>query len=162
MKKDLIIKIILWIIVIAVAVFIFCFSAQDATESNETSGGFLRMVFGIFPGFHGLSEAAQAKMIEDFMTVARKCAHFCIYAMLGFWLQFLARQYTAKFVVLISTAAAFIYAITDELHQYFVPGRSCQLKDVCIDTAGALFGALISLLLVVIWQFLRKTLAKKK
>ena len=101
-------------------------------------------------------------MIANCMNVARKCAHFCIYAMLGFWLQFLVRQYRTKFVIRISVAAAFLYAASDEFHQYFVPGRSCQFRDMCIDTAGALTGALISLLLVVIWQNLRKKLAGRK
>ena len=31
------------------------------------------------------------------------------------------------------------------LHQYFVPGRSCELRDVMIDSAGALVGMLLSL-----------------
>ena len=34
------------------------------------------------------------------------------------------------------------YASTDELHQYFVPGRSARLFDVGIDTLGVLTGVL--------------------
>jgi VanZ family protein len=29
------------------------------------------------------------------------------------------------------------YAITDEVHQYFVPGRSARVLDVCLDSAAA-------------------------
>lgn len=29
------------------------------------------------------------------------------------------------------------YAISDEVHQLFVPGRGRQVKDVIIDSAGA-------------------------
>ena len=32
------------------------------------------------------------------------------------------------------------YAGTDELHQLFVPGRSGQVSDVLLDSAGALIG----------------------
>ena len=39
------------------------------------------------------------------------------------------------------------YAVTDEIHQHFVPGRSCELRDICIDSAGVLCGVLITLLL---------------
>ena len=35
------------------------------------------------------------------------------------------------------------YACTDELHQYFVPGRSCRFFDVCVDSTGAFFGGLL-------------------
>ena len=33
-----------------------------------------------------------------------------------------------------------IYAVSDEIHQAFVPGRSAQLSDVCIDACGAAIG----------------------
>ena len=40
------------------------------------------------------------------------------------------------------------YAATDEFHQLFVPGRSGQLKDVLIDTAGGALGlGLLALIL---------------
>ena len=35
-------------------------------------------------------------------------------------------------------AAAFVYALSDEFHQLFVPGRQAALTDVAIDTAGIL------------------------
>lgn len=162
MKKDRLIKIILWIIVIAVAVLIFCFSAENAADSNDTSGRFLRMILGLLPGFRTMTRTAQADMILALMNVVRKCAHFSIYAFLGFWLLFLVRQYRLSPSILIATGAAFLYAITDELHQFFVPGRACQFRDVCIDTAGALTGALIAALIVAIWQKLRKYRAKGK
>jgi len=33
-------------------------------------------------------------------------------------------------------AFAFLYAISDEIHQYFVLGRSCSFRDVLIDSIG--------------------------
>ena len=35
------------------------------------------------------------------------------------------------------------YAATDEFHQLFVPGRSGQISDVLLDSAGALAGVWI-------------------
>lgn len=33
-----------------------------------------------------------------------------------------------------------VLAALDELHQYFVPGRSCELRDVAVDlTGGAIY-----------------------
>lgn len=38
---------------------------------------------------------------------------------------------------------SFLYALTDELHQRFVPGRSGELRDVFIDTSGAFTGLVL-------------------
>ena len=38
---------------------------------------------------------------------------------------------------------SFLFAVTDEVHQKFVPGRSAGLFDVFVDTIGALLAALI-------------------
>ena len=36
-----------------------------------------------------------------------------------------------------------LYAISDEIHQYFVPGRSAEIRDVLIDVLGANIGILL-------------------
>lgn len=41
---------------------------------------------------------------------------------------------------LLGIILAFVYGISDEFHQYFVPGRVADILDVCADGAGALFG----------------------
>lgn len=42
-----------------------------------------------------------------------------------------------------------LYAVTDEFHQLFVPGRVGAVMDVCIDSAGVAAGALIMWLILV-------------
>ena len=37
----------------------------------------------------------------------------------------------------------FLYACSDEFHQYFIPGRSMAFKDVLIDTSGGILGYII-------------------
>ena len=39
---------------------------------------------------------------------------------------------------LLGAVISIIYGITDEIHQYFVPGRHCSLSDVGSDTVGAI------------------------
>ena len=39
--------------------------------------------------------------------------------------------------------AGTLYAVTDEIHQSFVPGRSCELRDMGIDSCGVLAGVLV-------------------
>ncbi len=38
---------------------------------------------------------------------------------------------------------ASLYGISDEFHQYFVPGRFCSISDWAADTVGATAGALL-------------------
>jgi hypothetical protein len=42
---------------------------------------------------------------------------------------------------------ALLFAISDEFHQSFVPGRSAWIVDIIIDALGALFGSLIWLII---------------
>ena len=66
----------------------------------------------------------------------RKAAHFTEYAVLGALLARAVRELPAF-------AFAVAYAVTDELHQMFVPGRAGTLLDVAVDAAGALTGILV-------------------
>jgi len=45
--------------------------------------------------------------------------------------------------LLLTLAIATLYAASDELHQKFVPGRSCELADMIADAAGAAAGILV-------------------
>jgi len=46
----------------------------------------------------------------------------------------------------------FLYAVLDELHQFFVPGRSCSLSDLFIDGTGIIL-AFLTYVIVKIKQF---------
>lgn len=41
----------------------------------------------------------------------------------------------------LAVLASFTYGITDEIHQAFVPGRSCDTLDALADLAGAILVA---------------------
>jgi len=47
-------------------------------------------------------------------------------------------------VVLAATLLVAAFGATDELHQAFVPGRSCDVHDWLADVGGALLGAALS------------------
>jgi VanZ family protein len=66
--------------------------------------------------------------------VLRKIAHAAEFAVLGFLLQ-RAVQHEAA-----ALALGLAYAVSDELHQHFVPGRQGSALDVLIDTAGVALG----------------------
>ena len=42
-----------------------------------------------------------------------------------------------------------LYSISDEVHQYFVPGRSCELRDILIDISGCILAVLI----IKLWRY---------
>jgi VanZ like family len=64
----------------------------------------------------------------------RKLAHVSIYALLGaLLLRALERE-------LPSVAAGVAYAVSDEFHQHFIPGRSGAPLDVAFDTLGLVAG----------------------
>ena len=73
--------------------------------------------------------------------VLRKLAHATEYAILGALLMRALQRWPAAF------AAGVLYAVTDELHQTFVPGRAGRPLDVLIDAAGVAIG-------IVLWRTL--------
>ncbi len=80
-----------------------------------------------------------------------KVAHFLAFAPLGGFLE-LAWRRTHPYIpnrrrMLVIFVGVTLFAASDELHQYFVPGRSCDLYDWMADTVGGAIGlALASLL----------------
>ncbi len=44
-----------------------------------------------------------------------------------------------------------VYAISDEIHQFFVPWRYCSIGDVIVDSAGIIF-AFVIYLIIVLWR----------
>ncbi len=62
---------------------------------------------------------------------------------LSAWLTKLARHRTW-----IAFSFSFLYAVGDEIHQYFVPKRYANVMDVGIDTVGIL----LALVILVVWE----------
>mgnify|MGYP001589930171 CR=1 FL=1 len=79
--------------------------------------------------------------------IVRKTAHFIEYFIL-FHLYIYALQKTTHIskskILLFSLIFAIIYAITDEFHQLSVYGREGRVRDVVIDSFGALSGWLLA------------------
>ena len=133
-------------------VIIFCLSGENAEESSDTSGNFTQIAVDIFVGdYDEMTPVQQEEILSWTDHIVRKLAHFSIYAALGVCVSLAAgRRKLFSFGSLISAAVCFIYACSDELHQSFIPGRSCEFKDVLIDTSGSVLGILISLAIMTI------------
>jgi VanZ family protein len=80
-------------------------------------------------------------------------AYLCFGALLAWWRIYVPSISAGK-ALLQATFLGSLYGITDELHQYFIPGRFPDPSDWVADTLGAAAGALItfSLLLILGWK----------
>lgn len=145
---------LLWLCVLAVCGMIWCFSAQDGEASAHTSGRVLGFAVML------LSDAAQAaalvenqSLYETASWLIRKGAHFAEFALLAFFVRLLLHSYRARRGWLWAWLAASFYAVTDEVHQFYMAARDASLLDVGIDSLGAAAGAALAGLAVCIWQF---------
>lgn len=73
---------------------------------------------------------------------ADKVVHFFCFAGFSFWVAFACNITTYKKCWL-PTLIISLWAITDEIHQSFTPGRNASVFDWLFDTAGAAVGAVI-------------------
>ncbi len=87
--------------------------------------------------------------VEAAVLFARKCAHAIEYAILALliWRAFHkpARNPPRPWQWSLATRTVLLvmlYAATDEFHQSFVPARDASVRDVLLDTSGAIFALL--------------------
>lgn len=146
----------LTILVFCWMAFIFSMSAKNSTQSSNISGEFTYNILSMFfSQFRSIDKATQDSIVEGLQFIVRKGAHFTAYAILG-GLCFANLRAFLKSNFLIVLVISALYAASDELHQYFVPGRSCEFRDVMIDSCGALTGIIVVIIFSKIIQKLNK------
>ncbi len=76
-----------------------------------------------------------------------KVIHIMVYAVLCFLLNrafsFTFKNSVKRYVPIIAIFISIVYAISDEFHQSFVPGRSAEVYDVFADGMGAVISQII-------------------
>ena len=133
----IVLAVFFWLLAAACAGCIFWLSSKDDNQSQNMSDsvrGILMKLFG--------------PLLNSF--IVRKFAHFFEYAALGFLIGcalFLSRRRFSPITAVICSA---LYSVSDEIHQYFVPGRACRIFDVGVDTLGALTGTLFLAFIILI------------
>lgn len=151
------------------AVFIFSMSADTGVQSQGLSDRVAQQILGISqPGFAALPDAQQVTLLSQVSYPVRKLAHFSEYVLLG--LLALGALLQARRLIacsrrmdngadvpclafswvpaLLAMAFSLVYAVSDEVHQLFVDGRSSQALDVGIDFAGAALAVVIASLIM--------------
>ena len=153
-------RIIFDILIIINCIAIFYFSNQIADDSSITSSRVVNLISEIIPTIKNMQEPDKTILKEEILTpIVRKGAHFSIYAMLGmltinFMLTFENKKMSKK--IIFALLFCMFYAITDEFHQYFIPGRSAEIRDVLIDSSGALTGILFVIIVLAIVKRIKK------
>ena len=124
----------------AIMILIFFFSSQNADSSSHTSGVIAEFIAKVFCGVDNLYSGEKQWVIDSLQGVIRNTAHFVIYMFLGISLAYCMRLYKRRYFI--APLICLIYAVSDEFHQYFVSGRSCEFSDIMLDFAGAVTGTL--------------------
>lgn len=143
MKRSALNKILLWSLVLLVMAVIYGLSAQTSAESKALSGKTIRVIaVFLVPGFHDLSEGQQAQLVREWQSLVRKAAHLIIYMVLGAisCLALLQHEIDRRWQAAGALGICIAFAVSDEIHQFFVSGRGPQITDVFVDAAGALIG----------------------
>ena len=153
-----------WVVVAAVLGFIFAMSSRDGYQIDNASGIFSAIKQWL---------AAQALAMTGHEVDVSPVGHFCEYLVLGAALTNALRFHLkpegaagaalvakpvdalSKWAPAMACALSSVYGVTDEFHQIFTPGRSCDPADWAVDTVAAALGALIC-------YFMLKALRKRR
>ncbi len=154
MQETRFIRWIAWLPALFVAAAIFYFSAQPADVSTEMSDGVTTILLQIAEtlGLLELSPETVGRICEQLSTPIRKCAHITEYMILHVTILWGLYQWCSNMKTntrlwlrwaFVMTA---VYAMTDEIHQLFVPGRAGRVTDVLIDCIG------VSMITLLLWK----------
>lgn len=131
-------KLISWTMIIFWMILIFYLSHQPANKSNGLSSGITEKIVKIM-------EKVVPKFKVDIGRlnhIIRKNAHFFAYLILGILVSngLRASKIIGFKSIYLALIICILYAVSDEIHQLFIVGRSGQISDVILDSIGSLFG----------------------
>ena len=161
-------RILLIFLILTNLIFIYGFSMQTAEQSSEVSGGISTTVAEVVvKDFESKPEAEKKEIVCDIDKIVRKLAHVAEYATLAAFTFMLLSTWSIKLPwrLLITLAGTALAGFVDErLVQIRSDGRSPQIRDILIDTAGGLLGCgaviLINWIIRAVWK--KKSTSPKK
>jgi len=152
-KNHLMLKRIIFLIILLTTFFvIFGFSAQDGEESGSISKKITIFIVEILSKIKDMNYELKLDYISKIEPLIRKLAHFSIYTVVGLSMMGFMCTFNIKdiFKISITSFIGLVYAISDEIHQSFIPGRSPKLFDVGIDFLGVLTGIFIMIAIIIL------------
>lgn len=138
-----------WLFTAAWMLVIFMLSAQPGTQSGSLSMGITQVVLRVIGFVFPLDPETSANpdWLYNLDGVIRECAHGAAYFILALFAAKALKTCRLKGrlkLVLLTLAFCAVYAVSDEIHQLFVPGRACELFDFEVDMLGAVCSLAIS------------------
>ncbi|WP_052002723.1 VanZ family protein [Caldisalinibacter kiritimatiensis] len=143
MDKNKITIILSWTAVLLWLVLMFYLSSQPAVQSDGLSKKVTKVIVETVDKVVKLDDDREdINLVEKFNHIVRKYAHFTCYLVLGLLVMNAFRRSGVKGlrVFIFSLMFCIFYAISDEMHQVFIPGRGAQVTDVLIDNLGSFVG----------------------
>jgi len=125
-------KTISWILLISWAFIIFFLSNQSGELSSNESQEIINYVIN-----------SNEDILNMIHNPLREFMHFFEYFIFGILLYNVFLNYNVKEKIIASILISFIYILTDEIHQTFIPGRTFELLDIGLDLAGSIVGIYI-------------------
>ena len=149
MTRDLrLINIFKFFLVLSIiyAVFIFYLSSLSdiSTPMGFIDKQYILKIFSFFERF-GLVFITEISVFA--YSNYDKLMHFILYTGFGIVLyltmHFSGNPILRKYAVILVLLIGVLYAISDEIHQSYVPGRSASKADLIADTAGLVFSLIM-------------------
>ena len=156
--KNWILKIITLVFLLLWMAVVFKFSHEPSLQSENTSSVITIKVINLISEICGFDETKKEVSVKLLNPYIRKFAHYFLYTIGGIFSIIYMRQYKSlkeNKQLLISLIIGVLYAISDEIHQYFIPGRTCRIKDVYIDSLGIFTGIIFVLIITKIFQHIK-------
>lgn len=142
-----------WLPALLLAIAIFCFSAtpgEEVAQSYRSVEATLQIV--VTPAAAPAEPvAASVPPAIDWLKVGHGIGYFWLGLTVMFGLSMRSRWSPGVALIL-----CFLYSITDEVHQIFIPGRSASPRDILLDTLAALVGVTVMLGITASRRYFRK------
>ena len=150
----LFVKWMLFVMMIVCMSGIFMFSSQTGEQSNNISGTLTEKIAESDLSGDRIGESYEER--DRFNTALRKYAHFMMFFVLGLLAAAFAQLAFAKLYTRLGypLGVSLVWALVDEVHQMYVPGRTGQPMDVLIDFIGALLATAV--VAAIAWAVRRK------
>lgn len=153
-------KSISWIAAISWMAVIFYLSHQPGSASSDLSSGIVAALLNFMDQVAPNMEFD----VENFHSFIRKNAHFIAYFLLS--LLSLNAWRSSGFhglkQLLLGFGMSVLFAVSDEIHQLFIDGRSGEARDVLIDSAGAGLGMMVYIITDKLWSRRSKNATKSR
>jgi len=146
-------------------VVMFLFSSQNGTGSSSLSMKVTRVIAKVtFFNYDDMTLSQQTFIVKELNYFIRKVAHFMIYMIIGMCSYYIlyALIENIRKKALVACVMCFVYALSDEIHQFFVPGRDFKVTDIIIDMFGVVIGMIMLRVLFIVIEYIKNNFKEQK